>query len=161
MQKTILLLTIALMIISAGFFACKGSKSPQNNTATGTVKPTTPSTPNTPPIAADLVVTLGSGGGVTGGYVQYEIYSDGKVNKIQTKPYKLTEMGNLTPKQIAKIQSELDALNMAELNINHPSSLTYFIRQHKKEIRWGNPNHTPPQNVLLFYDNTTNMLNTQ
>ncbi|MFH0893861.1 MAG: hypothetical protein V2A54_05450 [Bacteroidota bacterium] len=141
LQKKIIQISgiiILASIVQAGFVSCKCCK--KNKTE----KPA-------------RTIILGSGGGVTGKYVEHIINSDGTImlDKLDKNPAK--QIRTFDKSMMDKINAQFDALNFFTIKYNEPGNMNYYVKckagNQENKVQWGKPTKgTPPADVVKFYD---------
>lgn len=98
---------------------------------------------------------IGSGGGFTGRYIEYRVYSDGKIFDISNGQGEKLFV-TFSNEKIKEIFKSVDKLNIPEIKFIHPGNMTYYIRisrgSNLYEIKWGDHKMPPPQKILDFYN---------
>ncbi len=101
------------------------------------------------------MISVGEGGGFTGQTHRYTILENGQVFVKTTLPESAAELDKLSKKTADEIFKRFDALRFSEIDFNHPGNMTYFIAYGKDkdrhEVKWGDGNFAPPQEILEFY----------
>lgn len=104
----------------------------------------------------DTEIVFGSGGGFTGQVTEYHLDTEGNLKMIESLAGNETTMGKVKKSDLKKIFSALSALNLAEMEINHPGNMTYFIKEINKEasneVIWGSEDYTVPDELQGLYD---------
>ncbi len=101
------------------------------------------------------IISVGEGGGITGKTNRYSILENGQVFLITTNPSGVSELKKLKKSDTEAIFSRFERLGFADTEFSHPGNMTYFVdfRDGSKghEVKWGDGNFPPPQNILEFY----------
>lgn len=142
MNKTINLFFCFLLVVmvSAG---CKSTKTAQSNETE--VK----------------CFILGEGGGFAGSYIQYKICSDGVISKYNFTDKEYHTIGTAVPKELDKIFTQLNALNLDELEISSPGNMSQYItliNENKADhtLTWElNSNSVDPDIISFFHQSFT------
>lgn len=104
---------------------------------------------------ADPQITFGSGGGFTGMYKHYTLFKNGQLFKKEGKEEQFTAMKAADRNQVTQVFKNYQVLNLAEVEIDEPGNMTYYIAYKDKEgehkMTWGGTNKQAAQEVKLFY----------
>lgn len=101
------------------------------------------------------MITFGSGGGFTGQSTFYTLFKNGQLYKKKGLRGEHTPLENVKKKEVLQIFKNYEVLNLAEVNINEPGNMSYFI-EFKDEngvhrMTWGGNTTSPSNDLLLFY----------
>jgi len=99
-------------------------------------------------------ITFGSGGGITGKYIEYTLNPNGKLlkNVFDNKP---TLLKQLDKKQCQALFEKAAALKLENIDLNVPANMNKYIivktaaGTHK--INWGG-SKSPAEDIVKFYD---------
>jgi hypothetical protein len=99
--------------------------------------------------------SIGKGGGFTGKYDEYLVKSSGEVYNISNGQSPVL-FKTFSKEQIKAVFKKFDGLHISTVNFSHPSNMTSYIRSEINnktyEIKWGDAQMPPPQNVLDFFE---------
>lgn len=113
---------------------------------------------------ASWSVTVGSGGGFTGGGVRYIINSDGQLFRLRTIPTDSTFLRQLDTKELKSVKKMLDDADLKKNAPQQPGNMTYFIHyQPDKEQTysavWGDHRKTTPEQLKKLYKDLLSFIN--
>lgn len=147
----------ACLVVLCWLLLASCSRTPNNNsTPNNTTKETETGKTNLP-AAFTATLTIGSGGGFTGGTVRYVIPPDGQVTRIRTKvPQDTTILKQLSEKELTTLQQDALKLRLNQMNFKFPGNLYYFIEYADKDLKntitWGDRNNPVPTDVQDYYN---------
>jgi hypothetical protein len=99
--------------------------------------------------------SIGKGGGFTGKYIEYLLKSNGEVYDISNGQAPVL-FYTFKKEQTDIIFQKFEQLNIRSVNFSHPGNMTSYIRMDADgkiyEIKWGDANNPPPQNVQVYFD---------
>jgi len=99
---------------------------------------------------------IGSGGGFTGKYNHFKVHNSGKVEKLSDETKIYESYSKIEKYLIANYFKELEALNIGEMDYDHPGNMTFFIQvvydSKLHTIKWGDIKYQVNNRVELFYE---------
>ena len=105
---------------------------------------------------------LGSGGGVSGQYVQYKVHDDGIVEWFDFKLKKYMPYSTMTGKLSSEIWSQLELVNLHQYKLDKPGNYTYYIElvdgESSHKVMWNDESGNNPKALRDFFSNTERTL---
>jgi len=107
-------------------------------------------------------ISFGSGGGFSGRVNQFTLLSNGQLFKGTNYEGNVTVMDKVDSDRCAQIFSLYNTLGFADLAINDPGNMYYFIKMKEEgtdehNIKWGGTDVEAPETLKLFYKNLMNL----
>lgn len=100
-------------------------------------------------------ITFGSGGGFTGQSTFYALFKNGQLYKKKGIKEPYVELDKVDKKEAIQIFKNYEVLKIAEMEINEPGNLSYFIEYNDENgdhrLTWGGTAVKPSPDLLLFY----------
>ena len=98
---------------------------------------------------------FGSGGGFTGKYVEYRVFDSGMIDEMDFDKEAWVAYAEVEPSAVRPFFTELAALDLMELDYEHPGNLTWYIEVHDEEItnrvKWGDFNTPVKPELEAFF----------
>lgn len=108
-------------------------------------------------IEKEVYLLIGEGGGVTGAYNEYILYTDGRVEVWDEMEQESVFKGSITKKEAAAIFEKWGELSAKEVPNSRPGNMNYRIGYYEngtvKTLRWSD-NQVVDDELLEFYRST-------
>jgi len=176
MSSKIGLIVLGVALILAMLVSCKATKKntseatkPTNtntNSANNAPKPSEIVAPPKPmsEVNPNVTIVIGNKGGFTGATNKYEVAANGTVTNIRTKALEeKTVVKQLSTEQVYRLQQKALALNLDELDFQHPNNMTFFISYINSStganntVEWGDPNFPVEPAIKALYSQYVNL----
>ena len=104
-------------------------------------------------------ISFGRTGGFTNITVEYALFGNGKVYKVQDS--NMIKVCRIKKERVSEIECSLICNGFRELAINEPGNMTYFIKvvktDYQNEVRWSDNDQNPQLKAL--YDSLMDIVN--
>ena len=98
---------------------------------------------------------IGSGGGVSGQYIQYKVYQTGMVEWYNFELTKYVPYSTLSSKMTAEIWNQLEQLHLQQIILDDPGNFTYYIELIKDgsnhKLKWSDESINRPPALHQFF----------
>lgn len=113
--------------------------------------------------AADDFV-FGSGGGVTGQYMEYKVHNDGTIERMNFKTEAYEPYAKVDRSEVLPLFSELKKLALQDFLFSHPGNITKYIEVHDgaavNRVKWGDPNAPVRPDIEAFFKQAYDVVRT-
>lgn len=107
-------------------------------------------------------IKFGSGGGVTGNKVEYEINPSGKVYKTGSLNGDKQLVGELKKKDITSVIEKMENVCNQDTSFTQPGNIYYFIEidieNCQKKFVWGKVGYSAPNDILSTYNSLSEII---
>ena len=101
---------------------------------------------------------FGRGGGMSGEIKSHILMNNGQLYATSSLYTDTVHIADIELKVIRRIFDQVDSLQFAALDFQHPGNRYYFVRHQQQEIVWGSDDNPPPAAVKQLYDSLQNIV---
>ena len=101
---------------------------------------------------------MGSGGGFTGAYETYRMYTTGKIEQQNTDFESYSLLKIIPIDSAIEAFNALDALAIEDYSFDRPGNMTYLIELDSNRIKWGAADYPIRKDIDVFFKRIRKMI---